>query len=134
DRRLADEVPDPADGPLPGRLARVRHRAARRWQREREGAAPPRLALDPDPPAVELDERAAEREAQTGALLGGAVGPSGLGELVEYAHLIRGRDAHAGVADRDQHAGALGLGLERDGAARGGEFHRVGQQVEDDLL
>ena len=37
-------------------------------QREDEAAAVPELALDPDPPAVQLDESLRERETEAGAL------------------------------------------------------------------
>ena len=60
------------------------------------------LALDPDPAAVQLDEPLREREPEAGplALLDARLG---LLELLEDPLVVLGRDARAGVGDRDPH-------------------------------
>ena len=79
---------------------RARRRlAGRRRQRERERAALADLALDPDLPAVMLDDLAADRQAEAGALRLVGEGVADLLEPLEHLRLVRRRDAHAGVDD-----------------------------------
>src|SRR5262245_21830947 len=93
-----------------------------------------RLALNPDPPAVQLHELLRERQPEPGALLlAGVVSPD-LAELLEDRRLILGRDPDPRVADGDRDAVVGRCGNEADPAALRGELHRVGQEVQQDLL
>ena len=68
---------------------------------ENENVLPlPERALHPDPAAVVLDDLAADRQAQPGAL--GLVGErvADLLEALEHLGLVVGGDAHAGVDRR----------------------------------
>ena len=59
------------------------------------------LALDPDPPAVQLHELLGERQAEPRALLRAGVLPANLAELLEDGRLVLGRDPDPRVADGD---------------------------------
>ena len=61
----------------------------------------PGVALDPDAPAVQLDELARERQAEAGAFLLVRVVAADLAELLEHRLLVLRRDADAGVAHGD---------------------------------
>ena len=87
--------------------ARVRpaESAARRAHpepdREVERAADARLALDPDLAAHQLDQPAADRQAQAGAAVLARRGHVGLGERLEQLRRLLRRHADAGVAHRE---------------------------------
>ena len=69
---------------------------------ENENVLPlPELALHPDPAAVVLDDLAADRQAEAGALRLVGERVADLLEALEHLRLIRRRDAHAGVDDAD---------------------------------
>src|SRR4030095_12024724 len=72
--------------------------------RERERRTLADLALDPDPPAVEFDELAAQGQPQPRALRL-LLGRPHLAKLLEHRLLVFRRDADPGVADRylDRH-------------------------------
>jgi hypothetical protein len=94
----------------------------------------PTLALDPDPPAVQLHELLSERQPEPRALLlAGMLAPN-LAELLEDRRLILGRDPDARIADGDRD-GPLGCrGGEADPAPLRGELDGIGQEVQQDLL
>src|SRR5262249_55523343 len=80
---------------------------------EGEGRAVPELGLDPDAPAVQLDQPLGQRESETGALalLRADVG---LLELFEDAFLVLGRDPGTGVSHRHEHLPVLPGGCDVD--------------------
>jgi len=85
-------------------------------------------------PPCSSTKRLVERKAKAGALgLARVVAPDLL-ELLEHRGMVLGRDADAGVLDRDGHAGGVELRADVDAPAVRGELHRVRQQVEQDLL
>src|SRR5919204_6478704 len=73
-----------------------------RGQGEHERAPLAKLAVDPDPAAVQLDEPLRQREAEAGSLplLDARIG---LLELVEDPLVILGGDAGTRVGHRDPH-------------------------------
>ena len=73
-----------------------------RREGERERGALARLALGPDPPAVLLDEAAADGEAEAGAALLARVGGVDLLEALEDRLQLIGRDAATFVGDAEQ--------------------------------
>ena len=116
-------------------------------QVEREGAALPMHAGELDLAAEQHRQFAADGESESGAAI--LAGGSGVRLLkgFEYQSLLLGRDADAGVLDREsQHLvrlaehrviGSPALGRARDthlDVAMAREFHRVGQQVLENLL
>jgi hypothetical protein len=129
----------------------LRTRAARRVvalrQVQGEGAADAGRADEPDLAAEQPRQLAADREAEAGAAVLARGRAVGLLERLEDDLLLVGRDADAGVRDRerDHLARVLQLGVverpaavgrrdrERD-AAVVRELERVRQQVLDDLL
>ena len=96
-----------------------------------EGGAALRRVLRPEPPAVRIDDRAADREADPQAvLLGGLEGSEG---VVRDAR----RKAGAVVSDIDLHllrAGCPGCDADLSLARPFERFDRVAQDVEHDLL
>src|SRR4029450_3050872 len=70
--------------------------------RDREGERRPHadLALDPDPPTVQLDELPTERQPEPRALYL-FVPPPPLPKLLEHRLLVFRGDADAGIADCD---------------------------------
>ncbi len=90
------------------------------------------LTLDPDPPAVQLDEALREREAEAGAvtLLHTDVG---LLELLEDPLLVAGCDAGPRVGNRHVHLTVEACGRHGNASARGRELDRIREDVEHDL-
>src|SRR5262250_2653005 len=84
-------------------------RPSRRRYREREGRPAARLALDPDPPAVQLHELLCESEPEPCALRL-LVRGADLAELFEHRLEILCGDADTGVSDGDR-----GLPIRRHG-------------------
>jgi hypothetical protein len=86
-----------------------------------------RLTLDTQR-AVEIgDEAADDREAQAGSARLGRV------EVIEGARQLRGRHPATRVGDDEPHAGASGLGRERNGTdARLETVDRVGDEIVED--
>ena len=106
--------------------------------REAELAADPHLARDADPAAHELGEPLADREPEPGAPVAARGRGVDLAERLEEAAEPVGRDADAGVADREgqlvearpfQPVG----GHRQDDLAPLGELDRVREQVQEDL-
>src|SRR5262245_18788273 len=124
-------APRRADGAAAGRSVTGGSDAGRDGERE-EGALAD-LALDPDRPAVQLDELPAQGEPQPGALAPGRAGRH-LAELLEHGVLILGRDTDARVGDRDLETAVRRDGPDLDPAALRRELDRVGQEIEHDLL
>src|SRR6185436_890987 len=94
-------------------------------QREAEGRAASRRAIDPDCAAVQLDELPRQREPQPGALGLARRVLADLTELLEQLRLIVGRDADARVLDRDLDLVGVEHGADVDLAALRRELHRV---------
>src|ERR1700736_1616177 len=86
-------------------------------------------ALNPDLPAMHLDDLLNDREAQAGPgyRLGGAA-PHPAEALEDVADFVR-RDAETGVGDADEGKSALRAGRERDSAAIRRVLDRVVDQV-----
>src|SRR5262249_32849804 len=84
-------------------LRPARWRASLRAALAREGERRPLadLALDPDPPPVQLHELLGQRQPEPRALLLAGVVPPDLAELLEDRRLILRRDADPRVADGD---------------------------------
>src|SRR3989441_7271405 len=113
------------------------HSGAGRWprgQREAEGAAPARLALDPDAAAVQLDQALGQRQPEAGPFLLARVVARSLPELLEDDRLVFLWDADPRVRDGDHDALSVRLCIHGDRAVLLGELHRVGEQVDEDLL
>ena len=98
----------------------------------------PSCALDPDPPAVQLDELARDRQAESRAVVRARRRRVDLRELAEDQIVMLGRDADARVADLDEQ---LGRGrsarrrarFEPHAAAGRREVDRVAEQIADDV-
>ena len=111
------------------------------FERERElepeGAAETDRALEPHAATHELDELLGDRRAEAGAAEPPGLGLVGLGEALEDPPLVLGRDADAGVADRELQRHRLrsavhARDVERH-AAPLGELDGVRQQIDEDL-
>ena len=142
-RRLAGPagVVLPAGRLAPGRLGRLccGTRLARGQvggavgQRHGERAAHAGLADHGDGPAVQGGQLLDQRQPDAGALAGAGGGPGDPVEALEQVRQLVGDDADAGVADGEPEAGLVG-GQGHVDAADEGVLHRVGEQVDDDLL
>src|SRR5439155_3751053 len=97
--------------------------------RERERRPDPDLALHPDPPAVELDELATERQAKASAFDLLRRRPD-LTELLEDRLLILGSDADAGVGHRDLHQVVHDPCPNVDASMLRRELHGIREEVE----
>src|SRR6266487_2810453 len=113
------------------RLRRRGHRPDGYRERERRALAD--RALDPDPPAVELDEPLRQGEPEAGPLARAFAGSSNLLKLLEDLSEILWGDADAAVADRHLDLAISSARAHGDRAAIRGELHGVRQQVEEDL-
>ena len=91
------------------------------------------LAVEPHPPAEQLDDPLGQREAQAGALLLRR-SPAALLERLEDALAVLRRDADAGVGDGHRAPRRRPRRPHRRPATGGRELHRVRQQVEQHLL
>jgi len=98
-------------------------------QGERECGTFARLALQGDAPAVQFDELARQREAESRPFLLVRVVAAHLAELFEHRLLILSRDTDAGIVHRYDDIIAVVARRHLDAAAVGGELHGVGQQV-----
>ncbi len=109
------------------------HALARRFGREDagHGGAAADRGIDRHRPAVQLDERAHQREAQAGAAVARAE-RVGL-EPVEHLVADVGRDARALVGDHEHDRVLQPLRRQRHGAARRREADGVGEQIEQRL-
>src|SRR5437016_1410974 len=107
----------------------------RRRQAHGDRGAEARPAGDLERAAVQLDQAAADRQAEAGAAVLARERVLDLVEgLADPRQLVR-RDADAAVRYGDGEAAALlEPRVERDGAALGRELDRVGQEIEQDLL
>src|SRR5712692_6839639 len=86
---------------VPCRLAAGAGAARGLGHGEAEAAALAGRALDPDPPALELDQAANQRQAEPGALLPSQPRALELAEGLEDQILVRARDADPRVRDHD---------------------------------
>src|SRR4029453_361783 len=100
--------------------------------RERKRRAHAHLALHPDPPAVELDELAAQGQAQARPF-GFLLRRPHLSELLEHLLLILRGDTDAGVADRHLDRAISRRCRNLDSPTLWREFDRIGEQIQDDL-
>src|SRR4029078_9796836 len=89
------------------------------------------LAVDPDAPAVRLDDALGDREAETGAEAGRA---ARLPEPLEDVRELELGDPGAAVGDREDDLFAAPLDRERDRSTRSRELHGVAEQVLEHLL
>src|SRR5258707_3711712 len=101
-----------------------------RFPRDRQGEkklrSATRLGLDPDLPAVRLDDSLRDRQSEAGAEALGAFGlPVGIEDVLE----VFLRDSGTRVRDREQHMIVLRIGAECDHPTLWGELHRVADQV-----
>jgi hypothetical protein len=83
---------------------------------------------------VQLHELLGQRQAESRALLLASVLAPHLAELLEDGRLVLGRDADPRVADGDRDGAVGRRGGEADPATLRGELHRVGKEVQQDLL
>src|SRR5947209_4803628 len=91
---------------------------------EDEPAAVSRLALHPDPPAVQLDQTLGERQPEARALV--LFDPDGrLLEFLEDPLAIDCRDPRPGIGDRHDYLAVRTLRGNDDAAAFGRELDRV---------
>ncbi len=111
-----------------GRALLVRQR-----QVEDEARALPRARLRPDLTAHQLDQRAADGQAQAGAAEAAADRGVGLFEALEQPRLDLVVEADAGVADLEAQGSALQRPDPKLDLARLGELHRIAEQVGQDL-
>src|SRR5262245_51716709 len=93
-------------------------------QREIERRSLAQLGLDPDAPAMHLDDALRDRQPQTGPALLARTRIVGLLELLEDFRLIGRGNAGSGVAYRDRERSVRCLGADRD-LALVGELDRV---------
>ncbi len=102
-------------------------------QRDGERRAAVRRAVDGDRAPVQAHQLAHHRQPDSAALTRSRPRPLHAVEPLEQARQLVGRDAGAGVGDRQLRRAPVGAQPDPD-AALEGELHGVGQQVEDDLL
>ena len=95
-------------------------------QGEGESRALPELTFNPDPTAVHLDEAAAERQPEPGALVTPGVRGIHLLELAKQLGQVFGLDPDAGVFDRDGQTVAVLLHRQHDLARGRRDLDRVG--------
>ena len=98
-----------------GRVGSVIVFGARARQFDMEAAAGADLALQPYPPAHEIDDLTADRQAEAGAAVGAAGEPLGLAKLLEDAFLRLLGNPNPGVADGERERQQLRCrGYDRD--------------------
>lgn len=102
-------------------------------QPDAEAAAPTRLARDLDGTVVQAHHLLHEGEADAGALEGAPLRARDPMEAVEQPRQLRGRDARAGIRDRQHGAVALPSHLNGDAAVQG-ELEGVREEVQYNLL
>ena len=83
---------------------------------------------------MQLHELLGEGQAQPRPLLSPGVVQADLTELLEDGRLVLGRDADPRVGDGDGEAAVGRRRAEANPAALGGELHRIGEEVHQDLL
>src|SRR5262245_45837370 len=103
------------------------------WNRERERRANPYLALDPDPPAMQLDELPAQGKAQPGAFLLRRADPH-LTKFLEDSLQVFRRDSDPRIADRHLDRSVNRRRANVNPPARRRELDRVRQQIQHELL
>src|SRR5262245_17323890 len=114
-------------------MTRISSFAMAHRERECERRARADLALDPDPPAMELDELPGEGYSEPCALHLLRCHPD-LPELLEHRLLVFRGDAHPGVRHRDLRHAVHDAGADLDPAALGGELQGIRQEVQQYLL
>src|SRR5262245_65501542 len=102
------------------------------WDREREGRSLSDLALDPDPPPVQLDELPAEGQSQSSPL-GFLVRSANLTKFLEDRLLVFGCNVDPRIRHRNLNRSVTGPSRDLDATALGGELDRIGEQVQDHL-
>src|SRR5581483_6966608 len=112
--------------------ARRQERALAR-QGEGDGGADALLALDAEPPAVQLDEPDRERQAEAGAGMAAAPGARHLAEARDRGLDFRRIHADAVIADRDAIARTIEARRQQHAVAALAELHGVGDEIEHDL-
>src|SRR5258707_8973203 len=107
-------------------IALVRRALVRDRKREVELRSDFRLALDPDLPAVRLDDTFGDREAEARTESGRSLClPVGMEDLTE----VLARNAGARVGHSEEHLPPIAaLGAQRDHAPGGRELHPVAYQ------
>src|SRR5581483_5496560 len=99
-----------------------------------EGRSLAELALQPDGPAVQLDEPLDEAQAEPGPFDPPRAVGADLAELLEDRRLILRRDPDPGVADGDLERAVVACGGDLDATPLGRELHGVGEEVHEHLL
>src|SRR5438445_10816250 len=105
-------------------------RPPRQGQPDREGRPAARRALGADVAAVLLDDLVADREPEPGPFADALRREEGTEDAADHV----GRDAGAGVADRDDGASVLHARLDGDGARPGDRLRRVGKEIQEHLV
>ena len=121
------------EGRLGGLVASLGAVAFPPRDREAERAAHADLALEPHAATEQLDQALGEGEAEAGPLLARAAAPALL-ERLEDPLLVGLGHPDAAVGHGDVDVRAAPAGPDDHGTTRAGELHRVGHQVEHDLL
>ena len=121
------------EGCLGGLVASLGAVAVPARDREAERAAHADLALEPHAATEQLDQALGEGEAEAGPLLARAAAPALL-ERLEDPLLVGLGHPDAAVGHGDVDVRATPAGPDDHGTAGAGELHRVGHQVEHDLL
>src|SRR5436190_17572228 len=93
------------------------------------------LAVEDQLAAMQFDQRLGDRQTQPGTLVAARQVIFNLFKRLQYFFQLLGRDPDPGILDRDQQIPLrIAAVIDNDTAARLGEFHGIGQQVEQDLL
>ncbi len=98
------------------------------------GAASFADALDADGAAVEFDELFDDGESEPESAEGAGGGGVGLAEAFEDVRKEFRGDAFAGIGDADFNLAVVALEGDGDGAAAGGEFDGIGEEIPENLL
>src|SRR5438552_13827245 len=123
----------------PGRPSLIRDRThpgadALGRQPHSSGGALTERAHELEAAAVQLCHGLAQRQAEAGALIFTREAAVDLAEGAQRGLEILGRDADAGIADRDPKAPPVDCGLDGDASTRLRELDGVREQVDQDLL
>ena len=97
----------------------------KRRQRKRKLAAFAYFALHPDPSSMQLDELLGQRQTKSCPFALVLIVAADLAKLLEDPWLVLGRDADAGVADRDFHRAITLSGVNSDPSSLRGELHCI---------
>src|SRR3954451_24680831 len=104
-------------------------------QAELGGRSDVEHAVEDQLAAMQFDQRLGDRQTETGTLVAARQVIFNLFKRLQYFFQLLGRDPDPGILDRDQQIPLrIAAVIDNDTAARVGEFHGIGQQVEQDLL